>query len=150
MALISINLDTFLFYFQLFLCTLWHPAVLFLLELGQTVFFPTSGIFISCSFLTMSRVAPLQVNYQAYFLWLIFAVLYLFELSCPFSPLYNTSALKNKEHLLMKFEISEAHIIRIGPKCKPLWRAKGDEGACTKYVSDTSEFLWNKSFVVLP
>lgn len=98
----------------------------------------------------MSRVTPLHVNYQAYFLRLIFALSYLFELSCPFSPLYNTSALKNKEHFFMQFEISEAHIIRIGPKFKYLWRAKGDEGACTKYVSDTSELLWNKSFVVLP
>lgn len=100
MALTIINLDTFLFYFKLFLCTLWHPAVLSVLELGQTVFFPTSGIFISCNFLTMSRVAPLHANYQAGFLWLIFAVPFLFELPCLSSPLQNISALKNKKHFL--------------------------------------------------
>lgn len=49
----------------------------------------------------------------------------------------------------MQFKISEAHIIRIGPKIKYLWGAEGDEGACTKYVSDPSEFLWNLSFVGL-
>lgn len=87
MALTGINLDTFLFYFQLFLCTLWHPAVLFVTELGQTVFFPMSGIFISYNFLTTFRAAPLHVNYQACFFWLIFAAPYLSELSCPSSPL---------------------------------------------------------------
>lgn len=85
MALTIINLDIFLFYFQLFLCTLGHPAVLFVLELGQTVLLPALGVFVSCSFLTMSRVAPLHANYQAGFLWLIFAVPFLFELPCPSS-----------------------------------------------------------------
>lgn len=79
MALTSINLDTFLVYFHFFLCTLWHPAVLFVLELTQTVLFPTPGIFISFSFLIMSRIASLHANYQAFFLWLIFAVPNVFE-----------------------------------------------------------------------
>lgn len=148
MALTSINLDTFLFYFQLFLSTLWHPAVLFVLELWQIGLFPTSGIFISCSSLTMSSIAPLHANYQACFLWLIFAVASIFELLCPFSHLYNISALKNKEHFFMQFEISEAHIIRIGPKMKCLWEAEGDEWSLCKicagsyWVSLESDFCW--------
>lgn len=100
MALTSINLDTVLFYFQLFLCTLWHPAVLFVLELGQTVLFPTSGIFISCSFLTMSKIAPLHENYPACFLWLIFAVPYIFEASCPSPPLVQYFCSKEQGMLL--------------------------------------------------
>lgn len=120
MALTSINLDTFLFYFQLFLSTLWHPAVLFVLELWQIGLLPTSGIFILCSSLTMFRVAPLHVNYQARFLWLIFEVPYIFELFCPFSHLCDISALRNKEHFLMQLEISEVYMIRNGPKMKCL------------------------------
>lgn len=147
-ALTSINLDTFLFYFQLFLSTLWHPAVLFVLELWQIGLFPTSGIFILCSSPTMSRVASLHANYQVCFLWLVFGVPNIFELLCLFSHLYNISALKNKEHFFMQFEISEAHMIRIGPKMKCLWEAEGDEWSLRKIcarshqVSLECDFCW--------
>jgi len=80
----------------------------------------------------MSRVAPLRVNYQARFLWLVFAVPYIFELLCPFSHLYNISALKNKEYFFMQFEISEAHIVTTRPKMKCLREAEGGEWSLCK------------------
>lgn len=98
MALTSINLDTFLFYFQLFLSALWHPAALFVLQLWQIGLFPTPGIFILWGSLTASTVAPLHANYRARFLWLLFAVPHVSELLCPFSHLCNISAPKNKEN----------------------------------------------------
>lgn len=98
MAMTTINLDTFLFYFQLFPSALWHPAALFVLELWQIGLFPTSGIFILCGSLTMSTVAPLHASYQVCFLWLLSGVPYVSELLGPFSHLCNISAPKNKEN----------------------------------------------------
>lgn len=86
--LLTAHQSTFLLHCQLFLFSLWHPAALFLLELWQTGLFPTSGIFVSCSSLTMSRAAPLHADYQACFLWLVFPVPQIFELFWPIFHAY--------------------------------------------------------------
>lgn len=83
LILLSAHQNTFLLHFQLFLFSLWHPAVLFVLELWQIGLFPTPGIFVSCSSLTMSRAIPSHADYQICFLWLVFPGPQIFELFRP-------------------------------------------------------------------
>lgn len=84
--LLSAHQNTFLLHFQLLLFSLWQPAALSVLELWQIGLFPTSGIFVSCSSLTMSRAVPLHADYQARLLWLVFPVPQIFEL---FQPIFH-------------------------------------------------------------